>query len=66
MKIYSIYRNNREVSENLRMMCDEDDISEVWMLFIKRHITNGGRVSNVDKFIEESKQLGYVVRQIEE
>ena len=69
MKIWSIFRNGKEISEDLRVSEAEGynvNSAAPWILFCGRHLEFGGIIKNndVDSFIKEAMEMGYEVKEI--
>lgn len=76
LKIFSIFRNDKEVSEKFRYESSYADASSIlssivnryqfcWSKFCVRHLACGGIIKNFDNFIDEAIKLGYCIKEVE-
>lgn len=69
MKTWSIFRNGKEVSKELRAS-EAEGYKEVacWLLFVTKHFNSGGIIkdNNLEAFLKDAKDLGYYVGEIKD
>lgn len=69
--IFSLFRNGKEQNPSCFRVETHEELAtfaemEIWARFIHRHYQCGGTIGyNEDAFIEEAKNMGYIIQPID-